>query len=474
MKLNLLALLLIPYLTMGQTSNLDISESEIVKNHIIISIGPDSLLNFIIDDNPLTRYNILENKQLFQVKGNSFHIRMKYVNPLHYQITSNSRSIDDEIFKASDKYITDAISFFSTISKGGKPGQMEVEPPKNLTFKTSDPAVFDIYVRLRTHMEGDITQDLLNTLMNINVKEAFETSMDSVRSNFQRLYNITEFLQVSKAIKINESNMVRINKKLSEVSDSILFFEEKLEKIIKDKNDFKFQYIQIGILNLKEKLEKAKNEIEEAKVKYAKVKSIFETTKATNEELIISDLKISREKSFYEVDILVKKIYFDFEKLTMSVKDEKLYTLIVRKFHRFIPSVSTGAIYSSLLFKTFGTDKNALGETIVSESVEELDPLNFGTYLNLNIQNRSEITPLIQFGVSTTKNKPALMLGLGATYRDISLSVGGLWTWTPKLNTLSVGQIVSGTTQIDDDIKYSFRDKPFLYLGVSFNILKSK
>lgn len=475
MKLNLFFLLLIPYFTMGQTSILDVSESEIVKNHIILSIGPDSLLNFIIDDNPLTRYNVLENKQLFQVKGNSFHIRMKYVNPLHYQITSNSRSIDDDIFKSSDKYITDAISFFGKITKNTNESQMEIEGPKeDLTFKTSDPEVFDIYVRLRTRMEEDITQDMLNTLMNINVNNAFQTSMDSIKSSYQRLYDITEFSHVPRIIKLNESKMLQINQNLTAVGDSIMAFEDKLVKLLKDRNGFKFQYIQIGIINLKEKLEKRRKEIEEEKNKYAKIKNLFESTKVSNEELIISDLKISREKSFYEVDILVKKIEFDFNKLTLSVKSEKLYTLRIRKFYRFIPSVSTGAIYSNLIFKTFGTDKNALGETIVSESEEELDPLNFGTYLNLHIQNRTEITPLIQFGVSTTKNKPALMLGLGATYRDISLSVGSLWTWAPKLNTLSLGQIVSGTTEIEDDIKYYFQGKPFLYFGLSFNILKSK
>lgn len=479
MKLKLVALLLIPHFIMGQTSFLDFAESEIVKSHIVLAISADSLLNYIVDDNPLTRYNILENKQLFLAKGNHFHIRMKYVNPLHYQISSSKRSLDDELFKATDKYLSDVISFLIEINKSTSPNASS--HPDGVTdsifFERSDPSVLDIYARMKISVVSNELFDLLVILKDINVQEAFQESIDTIRSSFQRLYNITQYSEVAKVLKTNESNMHKLNVKFSVIKDSIDVFEkrlkETLEKNGKDKKSFEFQYIRIGILNLREKLNKAQIETEETRVKYEKVKMLFESTKAINEELVILDIKISREKILYEVDILIKKIDFNFEKLTLSERYEKLYTLKVRKFHRIIPSVSTGAIYSSLIFKTFGTNKNALGETIVGEAEEEIDPLNFGTYLNLHIINRSEITPLVQFGVSTTRNKPALMLGLGTTYRDITLSLGGLWTWTPKLKTLSVGQIVSGTTQIDNDIKYSFRDKPYFYIGLSFNILKS-
>ncbi len=477
MKLTFFILLFTPCYLEGQITISDFSEAKIVRDHIILTLNSDSLIYYNIDDSPLSRYNILENNQLFQAKSGDFHIRMKYVNPLHYQVSSTSRSVDDELFKDTDKYISNAISFIGTMSGRIDPNNASVENPADLKFKTSESEILDIYVRLRTNVGGviaiEITQDLLNALMAIKVDETFKVSMDSLKKNFRRLYSITQFSEVMPVLNINESNILTIDKKLSAVNDSILAFEKMVLKIVQGNEDnLNFQWVQIGVLNLKTKLTEAKKQIQEVKDKYEKTKNLFKSANVTNEELFISDLKISREKSFYEIDISVKKLDFDLEKLTLSEKTEKTYTIRVHKFQRFIPSVSTGAILSGLKFKTFGTGMNALGETIVTEVEEELDPLNFGAYLNIHINNPSDLTPLIQFGVSTTKNKPALMLGLGASFRDITLSAGSLWTWVPKLDNLSVGQVVSGTAQIEENIKYGFQEKPFFYIGLSFNIIK--
>ena len=54
--------------------------------------------------------------------------------------------------------------------------------------------------------------------------------------------------------------------------------------------------------------------------------------------------------------------------------------------------------------------------------------------------------------------------------KRFSITGGGVWSWNQTLNTLSVGQSISSTTELENDIKYEIGVKPKgWYLGIQYN-----
>lgn len=70
------------------------------------------------------------------------------------------------------------------------------------------------------------------------------------------------------------------------------------------------------------------------------------------------------------------------------------------------------------------------------------------------------------------KKRPFLLLGGGFSIPSarIALSGGPIWTWNPSLDKLSVGQTISSTTDLENDIEYKFDIEPKgWYLGIQYN-----
>jgi hypothetical protein len=109
---------------------------------------------------------------------------------------------------------------------------------------------------------------------------------------------------------------------------------------------------------------------------------------------------------------------------------------------------------------------------IVSEGKTERSPVVTAAHLNLVFDIWTDICPMLQLGVGTAKDRPSLLVGGGFRFskpRKLSLALGCIWTWKKELTDLKVGEKISETIKLDEDLKYYLQNKPSLYIGIQYN-----
>ena len=68
---------------------------------------------------------------------------------------------------------------------------------------------------------------------------------------------------------------------------------------------------------------------------------------------------------------------------------------------------------------------------------------------------------MLQIGASTSKDLPAILTGVGlrlfgiAGKGDISIGGGAMFGWAKDLQKLKVGDVITGTKDIDADLGYA-------------------
>jgi hypothetical protein len=78
---------------------------------------------------------------------------------------------------------------------------------------------------------------------------------------------------------------------------------------------------------------------------------------------------------------------------------------------------------------------------------------------------------MFTLGVGTSKDLPSLLAGGGFRFSKpshFSVSFGGLWTWRQELDKLKVGDVITGTTDLTNDLKYKFMSSPAFFIGINY------
>jgi len=135
-------------------------------------------------------------------------------------------------------------------------------------------------------------------------------------------------------------------------------------------------------------------------------------------------------------------------------------TFVVRKNSFFVAERAAAMIYNNLNYPQYGTTKTANGDTVVQRTKDH-QPINGALMLNLVMRvgrDSSVAYPFLQFGVSSAKDFPGFLAGLGIRFADpfnFSISAGGMITRYKDLDgSLKVGDVVSGTDDINKHLAY--------------------
>lgn len=159
-----------------------------------------------------------------------------------------------------------------------------------------------------------------------------------------------------------------------------------------------------------------------------------------------------------------QSIQLDDDSMIVITSDEENVvagTFTVRKSSFFVPERAVAVIYNNLTYPQYGTAMNKAGEMIV-ERAEDHQPIDGAMMLNLVMRfgrlNSSVVYPLLQLGVSSAKDFPGFLAGVGLRFVEpfrFSLSVGGMITRYKDLDgNLKIGDVVSGTDDINKHLTY--------------------
>jgi hypothetical protein len=150
-------------------------------------------------------------------------------------------------------------------------------------------------------------------------------------------------------------------------------------------------------------------------------------------------------------------------------KTKQEVAFLVKRDSFFVTERAVAGIYNHLKYPKYGTAKNDAGETVVERSKDDYDPVNAAMMLNMVMRTKmgSVAYPMLQLGVSTAKDFPGLLAGIGLRFTQpsaFSLSVGGMITRYKDLDgVLKPGDKVTGTSDIESHLE--FKTSPVVLYG---------
>lgn len=327
-----------------------------------------------------------------------------------------------------------------------------------------------------------------NTSYRNSIKDLLET-FTFLKSDDQKLekekFNLIEKIDsISATISLDK---ITFNKTVNNIVKNINLTNISNRKKQLDSIKLKLNLINVHIRN-KEKKVNSNISIETLE-NYKKQSEIIKKLNTYYNQLIDWDSKltngffteyrihkISKDSiKALEITITQKKLKLDRGNINLEKSNDKNLSaqLNFEKFSRFIPEVAAAVVFSNLSFPKFGTETNENEEQVVSRTEDEtFNKINVGLMINFNYNiGDDELVPFFQIGAGPSKKYPILFAGGGIRISEkFRISGGGAWTWINELSTLNIGDIVSGTSQIDNDQEFKFNATPKFYLSIQYKL----
>jgi hypothetical protein len=467
-----------------------IFESEIVKDKLTLQIIGENL-NISIDNKEPKE---LVDKLGLQGKSKQIVINSKFVHPLRFQVTLTNKLVEDELTKAAQEYFSQFTSYITSISTAGSyssKGRSVSTGSRDITLK--NPHLIELFTLLNASNSNFFstgtgsTTALLDAMVAIKDKETERSIIALYEEIFENIWKIESYEGIKIALESNQVVLSKINDSIEKISLSI-------DKLKSESNDFSTDYLinnkakkviaknTVGLISSKigqvendhELFLKKKDDLDK---KYVAFKSLLDNiakrTYGDDYKETRIDKIIFEKRKRNEVTIFLKVFDYDKKTKALTEKEQKTYIIYLRKHQTLIPVVASGVLYTNLTFETYGTETNDSGETILKQGKSKDNEIAIAAYLNMYLNNGWNNPIFLQIGFGPSKEKPFIYSGFGINLSSrISLSMGGVFTWAPTLDELNVGDIVTGTTQIEDDIVYKFTNSPKFYLGLSFDLTK--
>lgn len=179
-----------------------------------------------------------------------------------------------------------------------------------------------------------------------------------------------------------------------------------------------------------------------------------------------------------DVTVSITALSFDFDNYRQEpTKEVYKAVLKVSNYASVIPEFALGVIYSEISFPKYGTVTSGGNQVVASAGNDNLK-LVPSAMLNLVLnQGYGPAYPMVQLGVGSGKVYPTIMAGAGTrifsyknhNLRNVSLAAGLVWHWNQELTNLKIGDVVTGTADINKDLSYVMQSIPTFYIGVHFN-----
>lgn len=436
----------------------------------------------------------LINKEYLGLKYGFTNIFMRWINPLKYEVTWKDSIYVDTTEKSVSDFFDLLTSQFGPSVTNLKQNDNDIK--KGSTGLAISPKITKFYVPPKGYNSVLLMEMYFRLVENFNKNQVTRKGniktkqIDNVnRTNkiLEELYDLdsynskiiskevnikfTELLEITDPYKVNAViNSIDSDgwkEHFKKIDRSIEKVEGYLETQFITSNDLLYFYSNTVITNFIGEVKKRKSANEKLVKKLIpfvkKLEKSIEEESDIKNYFYVRDIKLEEGKAF-STEIKINKIEID-----TSKKSEISKSKIVFVEHDWVHiSVSTGIFYSSTTLKGFGVSDNL---TITEDNITKNNPVT-AIFLNFNFGIGSRyFAPLTQIGIDPTKKRPFLLLGGGFSIPSsgIAFTGGPIWTWSPTLDKLSVGQTIASTTDLENDIQYKFEVEPKgWYLGIQY------
>jgi hypothetical protein len=147
--------------------------------------------------------------------------------------------------------------------------------------------------------------------------------------------------------------------------------------------------------------------------------------------------------------------------VTTGQNDVATASMTVRRYSLLTPEIGVGAVFGTLRAPQYGTATNAAGQTVVARVPDSSLTVSPAIMVNFLCRcGTGFLDPMIQIGAATSTTLPAVLTGVGfhlfgVGKGDVAIGGGAMFGWTKDLQTLKIGDVVTGTQAIDADLGYT-------------------
>lgn len=434
---------------------------------------------FFLSDNSQRTPNFLPIKDscIFLVKNSAIRVYVKPVNPLNYSYSAENKLIIDPINEIAAKTlgsIGDILSKVTTSgTASGAPAYKAVQPDGKKIVVI--PPCGDIETT-RRKLKG--IEDSLKDDQKAKIVELFEKLK---KVNFITYERTTQQLEpIAKGINGVEAHFANVEKELKQAQGLIDAYS------CPDPSPFVAQYIFNNIVkDFTSVKDEQRKRLSNLKTAYDLVAAVRDTAEEGNGEGVAWVLPIEptipAEPSKISVyTIKLKETGYKLNDKKEIVKTEPTAiltkTLRVRAFQRFVPEVSIGTVFTFFKYNTWGTTSDSTGQQYVAKHTENtIRNLNIAAMVNFNYYiPQSPVHPFYQLGAGINAGIPTLLTGFGVRsningLKRVAIAGGVAMTWLRTLDKLQEGSKISGTDDIEKDLKYEFSWPPKPYISIQYN-----
>lgn len=425
---------------------------------------------------------------VFSMKnGNHANIYMKWLNPLKYRLMWKDTSYVDERDKIINEFVLQLVAQFAgqipgfKKSAGAENGMASegriIWVPQNGFYDTE---LNLLYLQLQysdlSHDDIPKLREITNLVSELDSMAARNIPLE-LDYMFMDMLSIGNYMEVPKRVGEYEKNLADYAEYFKAAAERVDAVTSAMKSFdIKDK--LLLNYFRAVISSF---IQKTNSTIDSQTLLVGKLQPVVDILKNS----VKDEAPDTPTKGYFRV----KHIGFDEgEKLRSNlsltefeykvktkefVKKKELLskTMVFQKHDFFNVFVSAGLFYSSTTLRGYGVSNNGTNFTVTESYITKSNPV-VATFLNFQFGTGSRyLAPLAQIGIDPTKKRPYLLLGAGfliPTAR-FAFTGGPVWTWNQTLDKLKVGQTISTTTELEDDINYEFDMKPKgWYLGVQY------
>jgi hypothetical protein len=454
------------------------------------------------------------NIKTFDLKQGYTNVYMNWLNPLQYQLKWSDTTVVDPRTESLKEFISLLTGQFGSPVTGlNKKNESANQPTENAgrSFEGDKIKEFKKRAQLTTSEgtkfyqpeEGFSSTKLMSLYFTI------ENGFDSLKSAEDDVKKLNELLKELKGLdtlndsKIGENIKKAFNSlynledptRASSTADAIKFddWEKRIQKmetsisLLKDRhlnnrlvssdeflNNYTVTIATEFVDEVKKKNENYKTLIAQLKTFKEQIKNSVKNKTSIDGYYYVKDFNLEEDKMILS-ELTVTKTELNFDDLEKN-KSEK-FGATKFTFRNYDPVdifVSTGVAYASTTLKGFGVSTNDDGDLVVSaDDIKANTPVT-ALFLNFQTLNHSRtIAPLLQLGVDPTKKRPFLLAGGGFSIAraKFALTGGAIWTWQADLDELSVGDVIESTTDLENDLTYTFKKWSPVggYLGIQLN-----
>jgi hypothetical protein len=356
-----------------------------------------------------TEYESLDEKALFLAKGNKIPVFVAPYNPLRISCSKVTNTISDKQNSEAEKALAKILGVIK-----------EKWEPVSSMVAYSD--------------------------TNTNYNSLVEAKIESLKSNIEKMKKLDYKEQAP-----TRSAIIDVRKELDSV-------QAICAEIIR-----KGRPITSKIVTLQSSLI-------QAEVAYNRVSALMEASLPSEWKncwcLQLADIAVGSDSNTQ-----CKVTYRD--AVTDTVIAER--TMTIRAYQRFIPEVSGGIGWTDFEYVNYGVHKDSSGNNVVTGTKDRLRNFRLSVALNyLYYVDHSPVLPFLQLagGVADNLSYSSLLLGAGLRFgvgKTVLLISGGVAAFVSReLNTMQIGDTVTGTDMLEKDLVYNLRIRPYCSIQYPF------